>query len=191
MNSQHVTSFTRPNIHYPQNPSFNTAMRMHQCPHCNCLNDRQCVYPSKIQKNNVGIYGTKDIYYDRLADRSQNSSRTNSSSNKQNLLETTKIFHPQKILFPPLRTLSPSIHATKVNIRFVSPQPIPINNFTFTTSNSEEPPKPKVLNKRSKTPVRKETTSIYTNNQIQTQTFSPPRKSLINPNKMNETNSPR
>jgi len=134
MNSQHPPSFITPYIHYPLNTSFNAAKRVHQCPNCHCLNDRQCAYPKKVFYKNAEMYGVKDIYFDRFKDRSQNSSRTNSSSNKQNLIETTNVFHPQTIPFSPLRTLSPTTRATKINIRFVSPQHIPINNFTFAIS---------------------------------------------------------
>ena len=83
MNNQPINLLTAPNIHLPLYAPFNIAKRVHQCPHCNCSNDRQYAdnpIKSYLKTENY----VKNIYFDRVVDRSQNSSRTNSNSHKHN-----------------------------------------------------------------------------------------------------------
>lgn len=191
MNSQHINSIKGPNIHIPLLVPFDATQRVHQCPHCNCFIDKQYADSPRKSYVKTGAF-VKDIYFDRVADRSQNSSRTNSNSNKHSFLEGTNVYNLQRMPFPPVRALSPVNRATKVNIRFVSPQPPLINNFTMETriNNSEEPLKPKVLRKKCKTPASKEI-SRNTNKQGQTCAHSGYRQSFANTNKLHPNVSPR
>ena len=102
----------------------------------------------------------------------------------------------QRIPFPSSRALSPTNRTPKVNIRFVSPQPTPIHNVILPTNktslinNSEEPIKPKVLNKKYKTPTHNNVNKNISS-QGQTYAHSGSRHSFINTNRLNPNLSPK